>query len=109
MSASMQIVITFSKHRHVMKSFLSSLKSSALFPAHFTINGKDWTEILDKVPPAQVSDPALPLTVISTTLKTISKHGEDRKDLDDKKKLTINVSGLPNDIKKIYLQWQNKE
>ena len=82
-------------------------ESSTLFLAHETITGKDWTEILDKTPPAQISDPVL--TKISTTFKSLSKHGEDKRDLDDMKKLTINVSGLPNDVKEIYLQWQKKE
>ena len=92
------------------RKFLVIFKeSSALFPTHDTINGKDWTEIFDKSPPAQNSDPAL--TAISTTLKNISKPkcSEDKKELDDMKKLTINVSGLPNDFKEIYLQRQKKE
>ena len=79
----------------------------ALFPAHDTITGKDWTEILDKAPPATVSDSAL--NEISTTLKEMSKRGADRKELDDMKKLVIKVVGLPDDVKKIYLQQQKKE
>ena len=39
----------------------------------------------------------------------MSKHGSDRRDLDDMKKLVINVVGLPDDVKKIYLQQQKKE
>ena len=82
-------------------------ESSALFPTHETITGKDWIEIIDNAQLAQVSNPAL--TEISTNLKEISKRGADRKDLDDMKKLVINVVGLPDDVKKIYLQRQKKE
>ena len=46
----------------------------------------------------KVSDPTL--TAISTTLKDISKCGEEKKDLDDMKKLTINKTALPKDVKK---------
>ena len=77
-------------------------ESSSLFSTHNTINGKDWTDILDKAPPAQISDPAL--TQISTTLKDMSKRGKERKVLDDMRKLTINVTGLLDDVKEIYLQ-----
>ena len=59
------------------------------------------------MPPVKILDPAL--TEISTTLKDMSKCGAERKDLDNMKKLTINVTGLPNDVKNIYIQQQNKE
>ena len=39
----------------------------------------------------------------------MSKHGAERKDLDDMKKLITRVTGLPVDVKKIYLQRQKKE
>ena len=82
-------------------------ESSTLFPDHNAITGKDWTDIIDKAPPATVSDPAL--NEISTTFKEMFKRGADRKDLDDMKKLVINVVGLPDDVKKIYIQQQKKE
>ena len=44
---------------HDGKCFVIFKESSALFPAHDTINGKDWTEILKKEPPATISNPEL--------------------------------------------------
>ena len=37
-----------------------------------------------------------------TPLNTIAKRGSDRKDLEDMRKLTLNVAGLPVDVKLIY-------
>ena len=79
----------------------------SLFPIHKNITGKDWTDIKDKPIPPIGPDPAL--NSIGTSLTNIAKCGEDNKDLDDMKKLVINLVGLSDDIKLIYLQWQNKE
>ena len=79
-----------------------------LFPVSDNITGKDWTQ-LKKTATANVptSDPAL--TAINTTLESISKCGEERKDLEDMQKLPIDVVNLPDPVKKVYLQQQNKE
>ena len=53
------------------------------------------------------SDPAL--TAINTTLESISKRGEERKNLEDMHKLPIDVVNLPDPVKKVYLQQENKE
>ena len=64
-------------------------------------------DIKDKTIPPIVPDPAL--NSISRSLKNIAKWAEDKKDLDDIKKLVINVVGLPDDVKLIHFQQQNKE
>ena len=82
---------------------------STLFPFSNNISGKDWTEICDTataVPP-QVLD--LALTTISTTLQAISDRGKEKKDLEDMKNMIINVTALPNDAQKIYLQQRNRQ
>ena len=81
---------------------------SRLFPVSDSISGTDWTMIKTTVTPNVPSaDPAL--TVISDTLKEMSKHGEERKNVEDMQKLHIDVTTLPDDVKKVYLQRQNKE
>lgn len=81
---------------------------SCLFPVSEDISGTDWTKIKTTVTPNVPSmDPAL--TAINTTLQSISKHGEERKNVEDMQKLHIDVEKLPDDVQKVYLQQQNKE
>ena len=82
-------------------------ETSGLFPIRSTITGRDWTKIEDTTPApvapvAPVAQLGPDITEIITSLKSIEQHGEDRKDLDDMKKLTINVIILPADVKLIY-------
>ena len=81
--------------------------SNNLFPIHKNITSKDWMDIKDKPIPPVGPDSAL--NTIGSILKNIVKCGEDKKDLDDMKKLVINIVSLPDDVKLIYFQWQNKE
>ena len=82
-------------------------ETSGFFPICDQISGRDCTEISDTPPApapvvAPVAAPAPDLTQIISSLNTIAKRGSDRKDLEDMRKMTLNVAGLPVDVKLIY-------
>lgn len=94
--------------------------TSGLFPIHENILGRDWIQITDATPSpvtpvapgalvALIAPTKPELTVNTTSIKSIAKLYEDRKDLDDMKKLTINLNLLPADVKLVYEKCRNKE
>ena len=99
----MQINMYFSRHLlETKKSIVIFKDTAALFPIHENITSRDQLKIKDTAPAPSGPDPTL--KSISKSLKNIAKRGDNKKDLDDMKKLVINITGLPDDVKVIYLQ-----
>lgn len=81
--------------------------TSALFPIHENIIGKNSLEIKDSSPSPACPDH--PIGSISQSLKDMTTSSDEKKDLDGMKKLFINVINLPDYVKLIYLQQKNIE